>query len=492
VWQEASTLLHSAQAEPLHFDAPAALASLAGRWLARWPGSAVPSASACLTVAATREALLEALSLKLSNEGRGESWRVRGHSSQLDTLSDAFHAMQGTSHLRLHTRKRIRACTVQGTLCSMASHVRSAQRHLPRISTGPQMWTRQRQLLRVQEVKRLRGEVALGCACALERQGFADAAQELLTFAKAALPRGALSEAQLRVSLAQARRPCMHASRQSPSASLSADPAFLPDNVLSFGSGNPAIDASVSISLLCNFTVPASPHFAFRMSMHSYPSRMRALSGVQVHNTPSSAPLHQALQASLRDMLRAPPHAGPAAAGSAAASTAMTRRRILEGDAKRVLAQSGANAEAEAGPSSPVARGLLSEALVAYAAAAGVGPHGSAQGSAGAAAPGAEGAAEAAQAALRLALLCSSLLRVRPVRPTRAARAASSLQARVPLPLMCCTLSCILAVLAVQVLHTCRSSAAVTVHTLAGHGTSPLRVPCRTRQTARRPEPQGP
>ncbi len=226
--------------------------------------------------------------------------------------------------------------------------------------------------------------------------------------------------------------------------------------------------------------------------MHSYPSRMRALSGVQVHNTPSSAPLHQALQASLRDMLRAPPHAGPAAAGSAAASTAMTRRRILEGDAKRVLAQSGANAEAEAGPSSPVARGLLSEALVAYAAAAGVGPHGSAQGSAGAAAPGAEGAAEAAQAALRLALLCSSLLRVRPVRPTRAARAASSLQARVPLPLMCCTLSCILAVLAVQVLHTCRSSAAVTVHTLAGHGTSPLRVPCRTRQTARRPEPQGP
>ncbi len=77
MWQEASTLLHSAQAEPLHFDAPAALATLAGRWLARWPGSAVPSATACLTVAATREALLEALSLKLSNEGRGESWRVR-------------------------------------------------------------------------------------------------------------------------------------------------------------------------------------------------------------------------------------------------------------------------------------------------------------------------------------------------------------------------------------------------------------------------------
>ncbi len=83
----------------------------------------------------------------------------------------------------------------------------------------------------MQEVKRLRGEVALGCACALERQGFADAAQELLTFAKAALPRGALSEAQLRISLAQARQPCMHASWQSPCACLSAGPAFLPDNV---------------------------------------------------------------------------------------------------------------------------------------------------------------------------------------------------------------------------------------------------------------------
>jgi hypothetical protein len=182
----------------------------------------------------------------------------------------------------------------------------------------------------------------------------------------------------------------------------------------SVGTVNPALDASVSISLLCNYTVPASLHFAFHMSMHSYPSRMRALPVVQVHNTPSSAPLREALQAALRDMLRTPPHAGAAAAGSAAASTAMTRRRILEGDAKRALAQSGA--EAEAVPSSPVARGLLSEALVAYAAAAGVGPHGSGQGSAGAAAPGAEGAAEAAQAALRLALLCSSLVRVRPVR----------------------------------------------------------------------------
>ena len=59
---------------------------------------------------------------------------------------------------------------------------------------------------RVQEVMRLRGEVALGCACALERQGFADTAQELLSLASATVPSSALAEAQLRICLAQARQ----------------------------------------------------------------------------------------------------------------------------------------------------------------------------------------------------------------------------------------------------------------------------------------------
>lgn len=114
-------------------------------------------------------------------------------------------------------------------------------------------------------------------------------------------------------------------------------------------------------------------------------------------------------------MLHAPPEAGSVSADSPAAGALMVRRRILEGDAKRVLAcwQPAEEGPAAAPPSQSrlAADQLLSEAAESYAAAGAASAAALAE--AGSDGDGLACPSDMGNAALRLALLCNDILRVR-------------------------------------------------------------------------------
>lgn len=98
-------MLRSVQADPGRHDVAAELSTLAARWQGRWPGPTAPSAAACLTVAGTREALLEALALQLGKPQDG-TWQARctpanlqgamcGHINEFVPEALVCHHLQG-------------------------------------------------------------------------------------------------------------------------------------------------------------------------------------------------------------------------------------------------------------------------------------------------------------------------------------------------------------------------------------------------------------
>ncbi len=98
-------MLRNVQADPGRYDVAAELSTLAARWQGRWPGPTAPSAAACLTVAGTREALLEALALQLGKPQDG-TWQARctpanlqgamcGHNDESVPYYLVCHQLQG-------------------------------------------------------------------------------------------------------------------------------------------------------------------------------------------------------------------------------------------------------------------------------------------------------------------------------------------------------------------------------------------------------------